>query len=633
MVPKNYLINMLNSNSELNLKAVGDGNTAQSGLDLLKRYFPFLKWQRFTAQSIREDVIAGITVSLVAIPQALAYAQLAGVPPYYGLYAAFIPTIIGVLFGSSAILSTGPVAMTSLLTAASIAPLAAAGSEQFYAYAVLLALLSGMIQIGFGIARMGMLLNFLSHPVLMGFINAAALIIGISQIPAFLGISVKQSKHLLVDTWNVLANFDSLHGMSLAFGLGAFALLYLFKKFFPKFPGVLITVGFLTWISYMVGFAEHGGRVVGEIPSGLPSLTVPTFDWAAIRDLLPAAFVVSLISFVEAMSSCKVIAMKTRSRWNENQELIGQGLAKVAAAFCQSMPVSGSFSRSAINLASNARTGLSSIISAGFVLATLMFFTAALFHLPKPVLAAMIMMAVANLVNFKSIQHAWQASKDDGMAAITTFFATLIFAPNIQNGILTGIILSLTMYLYRRMRPRILTSLGMHADGTLRDAARFNLPMLPAQVAALRFDSSLLFFNVAYFENAILKLMQTKPDARYILIAGHGINHLDGSGVEIISSLNRHLHDSGITLVFSGLKMQVLEVMERTRLIQDIGENNIYSTDKIAIEALRERVQSLIHGVTPSHEGRTEPAEANAGKSQMTTTLHSIHKFQVSSRS
>lgn len=559
----------------------------------LARFFPFLNWSRPTAQTLREDVVAGITVSLVAIPQALAYAQLAGVPPYYGLYAAFIPTIIGVLFGSSAILSTGPVAMTSLLTAASIAPLAALGSEQFYAYAILLALLSGLIQIGFGLARMGVLLNFLSHPVLMGFINAAALIIAISQIPAFLGISIKQSKHLLLDTWTVLTNFDALHGMSLAFGLGAFALLYFFKKIAPKLPGVLITVGLLTGISYLVGFAEHGGRVVGEIPRGLPGLTVPSFEWTAIRDLLPAAFVLALISFVEAMSSCKVIAMKTRSRWNENQELIGQGLAKVAAAFCQSMPVSGSFSRSALNLASHARTGLSSIVSAGFVLLTLLFFTDFLYHLPKPVLAAMIMMAVANLLNFKSIQHAWQASRDDGIAAIATFFATLMFAPNIQDGILTGIILSLTLFFYRRMRPRIVIALGLHPDGTLRDAARFDLPLLPAQIGALRFDSSLLFFNVAYFEDGVLKVMQRKPDAQYILIAASGINYLDGSGVEIIYSLSKQLRDSGITLVFSGLKMQVLEVMERTGLIAAIGQDNIYSTDKIAIEALQARISPV----------------------------------------
>ncbi len=574
------------------MSETGQDDTKPSGMARLARLFPFLAW-RFTAQTVRADILAGITVSLVAIPQALAYAQLAGVPPYYGLYAAFIPTIIGVLFGSSAILSTGPVAMTSLLTAASIAPLAALGSEQFYSYAILLALLSGLIQIGFGLARMGVLLNFLSHPVLMGFINAAALIIATSQVPAFLGISIKQSKHLLVDTWNVLMNIDLIHEESLIFGLGAFALLYFFKKVLPKLPGVLITVAFLTWVSYMTGFAEHGGRVVGEIPKGLPSLTVPSFDWAAIRDMLPAAFVLSLISFVEAMSSCKVIAMKTRTRWDENQELIGQGLAKVAAAFCQSMPVSGSFSRSALNLASHASTGLSSIVSASFVLITLLFLTDSLYHLPKPVLAAMIMMAVANLLNFKSMQHAWQASKEDGIAAIATFFATLMFAPNIQNGILTGILLSLTLFFYRRMRPRIVVLLGLHPDGTLREAARYNLQVLPPEIGALRFDSSLLFFNVAYFEDEVLKLIQRKPNAKFILIAGSGINAIDGSGIEIIYSLSKHLHDSGITLAFSGLKMQVLEVMDRTGLTKAIGKDNIYSTDRIAIESLLARVSPV----------------------------------------
>jgi SulP family sulfate permease len=223
------------------------------------------------------------------------------------------------------------------------------------------------------------------------------------------------------------------------------------------------------------------------------------------------------------------------------------------------------------------------------VLLTLLFFTGALYHLPKPVLAAMIMMAVANLVNFKSIQRAWQASRDDGIAAVATFLATLMFAPYIQNGILTGILLSLALFFYQRMRPRIIIALGLHPDGTLRDAARFELPLLPAQIGALRFDSSLLFFNVAYFEDGVLKVMQRKPDAKYILIAASGINYLDGSGVEIINSLSKQLHDNGITLVFSGLKMQVLEVMERTGLIEAIGKENIYSTDKIAIEELQAR--------------------------------------------
>jgi SulP family sulfate permease len=299
----------------------------QSAILLLRRFFPFLGWPRITPSTVRADLVAGVTVSLVAIPQSLAYAQLAGVPPYYGLYAAFIPSVVGVLFGSSAILATGPVAMTSLLTAASVIALVPQGTEQFYVYVTLLALLSGLFQLGFGLARAGVLLSLVSHPVLMGFINAAALIIALSQLPALMGISTKQTEHLLLDTWNVVSRMDLLHEMSLAFGVAAMVLLVAFKRFAPKLPGVLIVVGLLAWASYAVGFAEHGGRVVGSIPTGLPGFVAPDLSWSAIKALLPAAFVIALISFMEAMSSCKVIAFKTRVPWDENQELIGQGLA------------------------------------------------------------------------------------------------------------------------------------------------------------------------------------------------------------------------------------------------------------------------------------------------------------------
>jgi SulP family sulfate permease len=557
--------------------------------DMYKRLFPFLAWPRLTRQTIAHDLIAGISVSLLAIPQSLAYAQLAGVPPYFGLYAAFIPSIVGVLFGSSAIMSTGPVAMTSLLTAASVGHLAAPGSDQFVAYVTLLALISGLFQIGLGLARAGVLLNLLSHPVLMGFINAAALIIALSQLPAMTGITVAQTDHFLVDTWHVLARIDSLHVMSLVFGLFAIVLLYGFRRSATKLPGVLIAVGILTWCSYYFGFAVHGGKVVGIIPTGLPGISTPSFSWNAIVALLPAAFVIALISFMEAMSSCKIIAIRTRTRWDENQELIGQGLAKIAAAFCHSMPVSGSFSRSALNLASGARTGVSSLIAAAFVLLTLLFFTPLLYHLPKPVLAAMIVLAVANLIDLPAMRHAWLASRDDGMAATITFVATLVFAPNIQNGLLTGIIFSLGAYIYRRMSPRVVV-VAPHPDGTFRDADRFKLPPLHREIAALRFDASLFFANVSFFEDAILKLERNNPDLKFIMIVANGINHLDASGVEMLRALVKRLRECGITLVVSGAKKQVLEVMERTGLLNEIGEANVFGTDKLALDALLVRV-------------------------------------------
>lgn len=559
--------------------------------DLVRRLLPFLGWPRVDAKSLLQDLGAGIALSLLAIPQSLAYAQLAGVPTYYGLYAAFIPSIVAVLFGSSALLSTGPVAMTSLLTAASVGHIATPGTAEFVSYVTLLALLSGLFQIGLGLARAGVLLNLLSHPVLMGFINAAALIIALSQLPALSGILVPQTDHFLVDIWHVLARMDRLHGMSVAFGLLAMALLYLFRRFAPRLPGVLIMVMALTVLSYATDFAEHGGSVVGEIPAGMPSMSVPAMSWRATIALLPAAFVIALISFMEAMSSSKVIAIKTRSRWDENQELIGQGLAKVAAAFCHSMPVSGSFSRSALNLASHAKTGFSALFAAAFVLLTLLYFTPLLYHLPKPALAAMIILAVANLIDLSALRHAWQAGRDDGIAAALSFFATLAFAPNIQNGILTGILFSLGAFIYRRMSPRIVP-LGIHRDGALRDAMHHGLPPLHEKVAAMRFDATLFFANVSFFEDAILKLERENPQLEYILVVASGINHIDASAVEMLRGLVRRLGECGITLVFSSAKRQFLEVVQRTGLAAEIGDANLFGSDDVALKELFRRLEA-----------------------------------------
>jgi len=554
--------------------------------DRIYHLFAITRWKQMAnRKTAGTDLIAGITVALVAIPQSLAYAQLAGVPAYFGLYAALIPTVIGALFGSSNQLSTGPVAMTSLLTAASIAPLAAHGSALFYSYAILLALVSGLFQIAFGLLRMGILLNFLSNPVLMGFINAAAIIIGLSQLPALLGIPAAQSEHFMLDIIQVLLHIDTAHALSLGFGVSAILMLVSFKKLAPKLPGVLITVAFLTWISYAISYGNLGGRIVGHVPQGLPTLSLPPLDWHATVALLPASFVIALLSFMEAMSSCKVIAIKTRQPWDENRELIGQGLAKLAAAFCQSMPVSGSFSRSALNLASGATTPLASIVSAIFVLLTLLFFTSVLFHLPKPVLAAIIMMAVTGLINFQSIRNAWRANKDDGVAAIVTFFATLAFAPNIQNGILTGIILSLSLLLYRMMRPRV-AILGRHSDTTLRDAVRHNLPPLHPKLGAVRFDGALRFVNVSYFEDALLKLARENPEIECILVQSSGINEIDASGIETLRNLLDHFGNNGIKLSFSGIKKQVSDVMDRTGLTHKIGEQNIFATDGSAIDEI-----------------------------------------------
>ncbi len=553
---------------------------------LLYRLFPFLNWPRVSKDALTKDLLAGLTAALLAIPQSLAYAQLAGVPAYYGLYAAIFPAVVGVLWGSSAILVTGPVAITSLLTAASVGHLAVAGSTEFIALVTLLALLSGLIQLGMGLARAGVLLNLLSHPVLLGFVNASALVIVFSQLPAVTGIAVPRTDSFMGDVGRLFARLDTAHAWSIASCVLALAMLYGFRRLAPRLPGVLITIAALTGLSYWFDFAQHGGQVVGDIPAGLPGLSVPRMDWDAIVALLPAALVIALVSFTEAMSSCKIIAVKTRTAWNDNQELVGQGLAKITAAFCNSMPVSGSFARSALNLASGARTGFSSLFAAGFILLTLLYFAPLLYYVPKPALAAIVILSVLNLVNVAGMRNAWRANRDDGVAAILTLVATLAFAPNIQNGILAGMLFSLGAFIYRRMVPNIVV-MGTTSDPTAPDGAA----LLPVGVALLRFDAALFFANTTFFEEAVRKLERSRPGLRFIMVDAQGINMMDASAVEMLRQLSANLHDRGITLVFIGTKHRVREVAERTGLVADLGAHNFHATEAEALADLAQRLQ------------------------------------------
>lgn len=537
------------------------------------------RWCGQRRQQLKDDVIAGLTVAMVAIPQSLAYAQLAGLPAYYGLYAAFIPTIIGALFGSSPQLSTGPTAMSSLLTAASVAPLAPVGTDPFIAYVVLLSLISGLFQVLFGVMRLGVLLNFLSYPVLTGFINAAALIISMSQLPALLGLPAGQSGNLLVDIWNVLGRLSESSPATIVFGIVAIVMLAAFKRWLPRFPGVLVTIVILTTVSAVVGYATHGGSVVGAIPQGIPAPGLPSGDWASVVALLPAGFVLALISFMEAMSSAKVMAIRTRQRWNQNRELVGQGLAKIASAFSQSMPVSGSFSRSALN--AGAHTNLSSVVAACAVLVTLLFFTTLLYHVPKSTLAAIIMIAVFGLIDFRAFGRIWRANRSDGIASVVTFLATLAFAPNIQNGIITGALLSLGLLLYGMMRPRVsVTSGGVTQTGeTPTDT----------HIGKIRFDGSLQFVTCSYFEDAMIRMEQDNPELRYIVVLGDGINELDASGIETLRNLEDRFRRNGIVMTFAGLRPQVSDIMEKSGLLTQIGRENLYADEHSAVADIGRR--------------------------------------------
>ncbi len=689
----------------------------------LQRFFPFLRWLPYGGATLRADFLAGLTVALVLVPQSMAYAQLAGLPAYYGLYAAFLPVAVASLWGSSNQLGTGPVAVASLLTASSLTPLAAPGSESFVALAILLALMVGIVQLVLGVFKLGVVVNFLSHPVIVGFTNAAAMIIGLSQLNKLIGVPMGRSESFVSDIWGVLQLLGDTHLPTLGMGITAIAIMWGVRKKAPKLPGVLIAVALTTLVSWQIGFERNvtatleqiaepeaqallgefvrtetrikeisaqivakngelkqlqkaggdighdiatlhyeielltlqlkdredenrrrnravrsfvfeqvagsgdqplqyyaqgklpadapseghrwriakaasgtlkltgGGEVVGNVPQGLPSFSLPKFSWEMVGSLLSAAIVISLVGFMEAISIAKAIAAKTRQKINPNQELIGQGLANIVGATTQSFPVSGSFSRSAVNMNSGAKTGMASVITTLIVLVTLLFLTPLLYHLPQAVLAAVIIMAVIGLINFGAIKHAWLANKHDGIASVATFVATLAFAPHLDKGIMVGAGLAIVLYLYRTMEPRV-AILGRHPDGTLRDVKVNNLPVSDV-VTAVRFDGRLYFANVAFFEDAILEAVSNNPEAPYLLIVGNGINEIDASGEEVIHHLVERMRANGTVVLFSGIKKQVLDVMRATGLHVLIGEKAFFATAEQALEKIFSRAENL----------------------------------------
>ncbi len=561
---------------------------------LMRRFLPFLDWigQVRDRNVLRADLIAGITVALVLIPQSMAYAQLAGLPAYYGLYASFLPVIVASLWGSSAQLMTGPVAVVSLLTASTLATYVTIGSEEFIALAIMMAFLVGMVQFLLGLFRLGIIVNFLSHPVILGFTNAAALIIGLSQLNKIFGVHKPRSDKFINDIWEVILQIPQTHIPTLIMGVSAIAIMWGLKKYQPKLPGVLVAVAVTTLASWLFNF---NGQVVGEVPQGLPSLSMPQLSWDMAMTLLPSAFVISLVGFMEAISIAKALASKTKQHIDPNQELIGQGLANMVGSLGQSYPVSGSFSRSAVNFNAGAITGMSSVFTALIVLITLLFLTPLLYHLPQAVLAAVIMMAVFGLINFRAIKHAWQAHVHDGMAAIVTFIATLAFAPHLDNGIMLGAGMAIMLFLYRSMKPRV-AILGRFKDGTLHDV-RVNPDLVTDdKILAIRYDGSLYFANVSFFEDAILEAQAHKPEAQFILIVGDGINQLDASGEEILHHVITRLRDNGITLLFSGLKKQVRDTLARTGLQSVIGDQNMFATADQALESIYAQLDAAAGG-------------------------------------
>ncbi len=531
-------------------------------------------------------MIAGITVGLVLIPQALAYAQLAGMPPVTGLYAALMPGVVGALFGSSSLLAVGPVALTSLLTFAALQPLAEPGSSLWVSMAIWLAIYAGLIQLAMGALRMGAAANIISNAVVQGFINAAAVIIILSQLPSLIGFAEVPGDHWLLRmryAWQV----DSDRVLTTAaFGIGSLLTLLLCKRLVPRLPAIVLVCLAGIGISSAIGFAGQGGGVVGHIASGLPALGLPT---ALTLDqhlaLLTPAVVIALISFTEAMSSCRSMSRLTRETWNRNQELIGQGLAKLASGASGGFPVSGSFSRTALNAYSGARSAWSTIITSLVVLICLLGFTDLLHALPKAVLAAVIIVPVLRLIDVPSLLKLLRTNPKDGAVALITLCVTLATVPNLYWGILAGVVASIILFLYRYAVPRII-ELGIHESGALRDRNLYGLPPIADDVLGIRMDASLSYLTAPVLESYIRRRIDSR-DIRHLLLSATAINQVDSTGLDTLHEIWLLLDSRGIKLHLSGAKLPLRNALEQQGYLQLFGEDCLVASDSQAVTRLR----------------------------------------------
>ena len=547
----------------------------------LASYLPFLKWARtYNTSALGNDVTASLIVTVMLIPQSLAYAMLAGLPPVVGLYASIGPLLAYAIFGSSRTLSVGPVAVVSLMTAAAVSQIATPGSAEYAAAAILLALLSGLFLFLSGLLRLGFLANLLSHPVVSGFITASGILIAISQLKHVLGVNA--SGHSLPELLGSLVEqLSDFNVYTLLIGLGVIGLLlYSRSALKPLLASLGVPVGMIsgitkvapafaviisTLIVALMGLDEKGVNVVGEIPKGLPGLTLPEFDAELWGRLLPAALLISVIGFVESVSVGQTLAAKRRQRIDPDQELIGLGSANLASAFSGGFPVTGGFSRSVVNYDAGAQTPLAGAFTAvGIALATL-YLTPLFNYLPIATLAATIIVAVLTLVDLQAIRRAWNYSKSDFAAMLLTILVTLSIG--VEAGVITGVLVSLLLHLWRTSRPHIAVVGRVPGTEHFRNIHRHSVET-DEKVLSIRIDESLYFANARFLEDSVYQLVSENEKVDHVVLLCSAINEIDGSAVESLEAINQHLLESGVTLHLSEVKGPVMDRLKRSHFLE-----------------------------------------------------------------
>lgn len=569
---------------------------------MLKRYLPILEWMPgYNRQMLANDGMAGLIVAIMLVPQGMAYALLAGLPPEVGLYASIVPLIFYGLLGSSRALAVGPVAIVSLMVATTLGTLAEAGSVGYVAGAVLLAFLSGAILLGMGLARLGFLVNFLSHPVISGFSSAAALVIGFSQLKHLLGFDIPRS-HLITETIShAITHISQINPATFAIAAMSLAILLVWKSRLGGWmkgvgvnasvtdavskSGPLVAVLVTTMAVWIFGLNQSAGvSIVADIPAGLPPLAMPAFDLALMQELLPAALLISLVGFLESVSVAKSLASKRRQKIDANQELVALGAANIGASFTGGYPVTGGFSRSLVNFTAGAVTPLASIITAVLVGITVLLLTPLLYFLPKATLAAIIVVAVANLIDVKILRETWVYNKTDALSLIVTFVAVLTIG--IEMGIVFGAGLSIALYLYRTSRPHIAVVGRVGETEHFRNVLRHKVHT-DDDILIVRVDESLYFANTAYLEDELLGRVADQPQINHLVLIMSAVNFIDASALETLETLIERLHDAGVTLHMAEVKGPVMDKLQLVDFEGTLGDGQVYLSTHEAIADLR----------------------------------------------
>ncbi|WP_372741197.1 SulP family inorganic anion transporter [Neptunomonas sp.] len=557
----------------------------------IKRFFPILEWlPDYRISTFNQDLLAAVIVTVMLIPQSLAYAMLAGLPPEVGLYASIAPLLLYAVFGTSRTLSVGPVAVIALMTGATAGAIALPGSSEYITSVLLLTFLSGAMLTLMGLLRLGFLANFLSHPVISGFITASAVIIAFSQLKHLLGVSA--SGHNLLSLFSDLAQqIPNLHLITLAMGTGTLIFLYAARWWLKPMLSRLgvpaglasglgrlapiIAVVVTTWISGYFALADSGLAVVGQIPAGMPPLTLPVFDTGLWSQLAVGALLISIVGFVESVSVGQTLAAKRRQRIDPNQELIGLGSANLGAAFSAGMPVAGGFSRSVVNFDAGAQTPAAGAMTALGIMAVILWFTPLLGNLPIATLAATIIVAVLSLIDLHAIKHTWQYSRTDFSAILVTILITLL--QGVEAGIMAGVGLSLALHLYRTSLPHSAVIGRIAGTEHFRNVERHQVETDP-RILILRIDESLYFPNARYLEDRISELTALHPQMQHLILSCQAVNHIDTSALDSLEVISQRLRDAGIKLHLAEVKGPVMDRLKAVDFPQHLNGMVFMST-------------------------------------------------------